>query len=345
MDTLELSIDDLDPQSGSDEDLAALHELFAISELEDYPDDPPTPLAEAVGNWRNRSSFRKVRIWRARDGDRVVGLGELSLKYIEQNRHHAYVWVAIRPEWRRKGLAKRLLRPVVAAASEDGRTLLETWASLDGPGDACLTELGAKRAIIDRHSRLLIKDVDAEMLRSWVARAPERAADYSLVEWEGRCPEDLVEAFAELRGVMNTAPREELEEEDEILTPERLRETESTWEAQQWSWWIIAARHDPTGELAGYTELQFSHHRKDRIWQGDTGVVPAHRERGLGRWLKAAMLLRLMERRPEVEKVDTWNAGSNAPMLAINHALGFKLIKELAAWQIGLEELSGRLGD
>ena len=45
---------------------------------------------------------------------------------------------------------------------------------------------------------------------------------------------------------------------------------------------------------------------------------------GLGRWLKASTALRLMSERPDVRFIETWNAGANEPMLAINRAMGFR---------------------
>ena len=71
--------------------------------------------------------------------------------------------------------------------------------------------------------------------------------------------------------------------------------------------------------------------------QNDTGVDPAHRERGLGRWLKADMLRRVLAERPGIELVETWNAGSNAPMLAINHELGFRLARVSGNWQADID--------
>ena len=54
-----------------------------------------------------------------------------------------------------------------------------------------------------------------------------------------------------------------------------------------------------------------------------TGVAPEHRCRGLATWLKAEMLARIRERYPQAKRVMTNNGTDNAPMLAINRALGF----------------------
>ena len=58
-------------------------------------------------------------------------------------------------------------------------------------------------------------------------------------------------------------------------------------------------------------------------YQQDTLVMREHRGHGLGLRMKAAGTLALMEGSPATTSVRTWNADDNAPMLAVNHALGF----------------------
>lgn len=65
-----------------------------------------------------------------------------------------------------------------------------------------------------------------------------------------------------------------------------------------------------------------------------TGVFPEHRSKGLGRWLKAAMLDKVLKEQPQVKVVRIGNADSNAPMLKINHEPGFKPYMASALWQV-----------
>ncbi len=96
--------------------------------------------------------------------------------------------------------------------------------------------------------------------------------------------------------------------------------------------WTVCARHDATGHFVGYTELSISHHRPWWARQGDTGVDPEHRRRGIGSWLKAHNALRLLRERPDVEYIETWNAVGNTPMLAINRAMGFEPVAVWRQW-------------
>jgi GNAT superfamily N-acetyltransferase len=180
-------------------------------------------------------------------------------------------------------------------------------------------------------------------MQLWVKRAEERASEYELLYLPSPIEEEHLKAFCELQFVMNTAPAEDFEEEDQVITPEIWRDIEVKEEARARDVLTYVARHKPTGALAGFTSVFCHRLQTDLVWQGDTGVDPAHRNKGLGRWLKATMALQLRSEYPDVQRIDTYNAGSNAPMLGINIEMGFKPIMIETVWQGGLVTLRRNL--
>jgi hypothetical protein len=56
------------------------------------------------------------------------------------------------------------------------------------------------------------------------------------------------------------------------------------------------------------------------------------------------MLERIRDERPEVRRVRTGNAFSNAPMLAINDALGFMVVSTRTEWQAEVDDVLRTLG-
>ncbi len=84
--------------------------------------------------------------------------------------------------------------------------------------------------------------------------------------------------------------------------------------------------------------------RAEILNQGATGVFPNYRNKGLGRWLKAAMLDKILRERTQVKYIRTGNADSNAPMLKINHELGFKPYISRCVWQIETAKVLEYLG-
>jgi mycothiol synthase len=332
-----VTIEELDPASVDGADLAALTELETVEERELAPDDPPVPVSELADQLRIVPAFEERWLWVARDPDgRLLGRARLDVEHREDNQHLAELWLVDRPDARRRAIGRRLLEVAVERARAEGRTTLMGEAVLGREGEAAARALGAELALVNRISRLHTAGLDRALLEAWVARAAERAAGYSLLSFDGGCPDDLLEPFAALMAVMNTAPRGDMDMEDEVFTPELIREFEASMRDRGTRIWTVVAREDATGELAGYTALFFKKHRPWHVEQGDTGVDPAHRNKGLGRWLKAVNLLRLLDQHPEARFVDTENAGSNEPMLNINVALGFRRLADTCCVQLKL---------
>jgi GNAT superfamily N-acetyltransferase len=247
------------------------------------------------------------------------------------------------PEARRQGIGTELLGRIAEAAALDGRTILGGGTIESSAGDEFCKALGFETKATERKSRLSIADLDRGMLERWIERAAERGADYELFGFDDRCPDDVLEPYIALYDVTNTAPRDDLDMEDEVMTPERWREQEEKAIAKGDSCWILLARHRETGELAGFTQFFFAPYSEDVAWQGWTAVHPGHRDKGLGRWLKAANAIRLLDERPAVQHVDTWNAFSNAPMLGINIEMGFKLLRGYNDWQASTERVTSNV--
>jgi len=337
-------IEPVDPTTAPEADLLAVHALVVALELEALPDVPVPPAAHALAEYRREPAFRHRRWWVTREGLEVMGWASAVWNDLPENRNHCEIDVAVAAPVRGRGLGLALFSAVVEAASAWDVSLLDAYARVGGPGEPFLRRIGGERRQIERRSACLTADLDRSMLEAWVRRAGERSAAYSLVAWDGPCPDDLLPAVCDLWAVMNTAPRDDLDWDDEHITPDQWREREAANEAQGYDTWRLCARHDGSGELAGLTELHFPRHWPEMAYQGDTGVWPKHRERGLGRWIKAAMALRVLAERPAVSRIETWNAGGNQPMLSINEAMGFTGLENWGAWQVSVDQARAALG-
>jgi len=108
----------------------------------------------------------------------------------------------------------------------------------------------------------------------------------------------------------------------EAFEIEGRRAEERAHELKGWQWRTLVSQ-EPDGAISGITDTQYDPATPELVRQYFTGVAPAHRCRGLATWLKAEMLVRIRERYPQAKRVTTNNSTDNAPMLAINRALGF----------------------
>jgi len=146
---------------------------------------------------------------------------------------------------------------------------------------------------------------------------------------------------ARLHEVHNDAPRKSDAIAETRMTPARLRDSEQELFMRGNIRWTAYVRERPTGTLAGFTEVMWNPADPEQIEQGVTGVLLAYRKHGLGHWLKAAMLHKLIHEQPQpgVRVLRTGNAASNTAMLNLNHDLGFRTISADIWWQMSLAQV------
>lgn len=197
---------------------------------------------------------------------------------------------------------------------------------------------GANEAMSGAESRLLVTEVDWDMIQDWVDEGQKRSPDTSLLTFR-RIPDDLIEEFCKVcTETLNQQPMGELETKEIIITPDYLRHIEEELR-QMGTEWTIMVTKEPGGKISSLTEIRFNPDRPTFLSQGLTGVQETFRGRGLGKWVKAAMMLYVRETYPQVERLVTGNNTTNAPMLSINHRLGYKLHKVDISFQIKKSEL------
>ena len=338
------ALERVDAATAGDDVLRSVYAVATRIEREDVAEPPWEPESEWVAELRADAGIQDRADWLVRDAAGApVAAGHFYATRTGENTHRAKLIVRVVPEARRQGIGTELLRLAAAAASEAGRTVVQTWTTAAGPGAAFADRWGIVAEDHLELNRLRLADLDRTLLEGWLARAKERAGDHELVWWDGRCPDELRPSYAELRQVMNTAPQVS-DHVDEVFTLEKLDELEGVWTDARLPWWTVCARHRPSSRLVGYTELAFSDEEPSLAYQGDTAVDPAHRELGIGRWVKAAMLDRVLRERSAVQVIDTYNAGSNDAMIAINRALGFRVILHTERRRADLHDLVARLG-
>ena len=321
----------------------SVFELMVDAERELAPEDPPSLWDEHIERQRTRPSWSHREFVVAWDGDDPVGVAAADWETGESNLDLGGFDVVVRRDMRRNGIGRRLAAAAVQVLAANGRTNLHAGSWEGGPGEPFLAALGMESRLRERKSRCYIKDVDAQMLDDWVEGAVARRNGYSLLTWDGSAPDDCVERFAEIIHIMNTAPREGFEMEDDITTVEMIREHDAIADAAGLRRYVAVVRHDESGAFAGFTTIAVEKWHPEKAEQWGTCTDPAHRNQGIGRWLKAANAVRLLEQHPEIEFIDTWNAGSNRPMLNINEAMGFRPLRYWNNYQAPRAVIEGRL--
>ncbi|MFF2843508.1 GNAT family N-acetyltransferase [Paenarthrobacter sp. NPDC057981] len=343
------------PDTADAADFRAFHQLQRAHALELWGNlDRCATLAEAIQFWQG-NDYEERQVLLARLDGAVVGSGTLTLP-LSENTTTAGVDVLVDAGFRRRGFGSRILAVVEEQAVRRGRASFDAYCgeplapveagvellqAKSGSGGVPLAAASTSFALrhgysleqVETNSTLafpvpetLLRDLEADALRS--------SEGYSVVAWQERGPDHLVESFARLKSLMSTeVPIAGLGWEGEEWDVARVRQEESTWRASGVDTAVCVARRDDTGELAAYTVLTHREEAPSVIYQEDTLVAPGHRGHRLGMLVKVENLRRAKELWPDATSVMTWNAVENQHMLAINIALGFKPSGFEGEWQ------------
>ena len=325
-----------------------LAELYAVrGELhaEATPGDPRMPLAGEIASARHPPADEDGLVLTARDaGGAIRGYASCGWVNLPGWDHLLQAHVAVLPCARRQGLGRLLLDSAVDVAQRRGLRLVTGRTKDNVPaGAAFCAAMHARQAMVADENRLDLRGADRTLIARWLADGPRRAPAYRLLFVAGPTPPDLADEVASVLNVMNTAPRENLDVGDTLITPELVKQNDeamSAMGAERRAYYAVDAA---SGKFVGLTDITVRPELPDRVWVGDTAVDPAHRGQGLGKWLKAAITQHILDDLPAVRWVITWNAGSNEPMLAINHDLGFRAVAQYTTWQIPVAELRAQL--
>jgi GNAT superfamily N-acetyltransferase len=310
-------------------------EVWAAGERLDRPDDSPRPAREHVALGR-----ALVTPGGSRDGTHraavvegaVAGALRLILPTLD-NPTVALVDVAVHPRFRRRGIGSALLAEGIALAAARGRSRFVS--EIDEPGP-----LTPGRAFALRHGwtcdlvetrRDLSLPVDEQRLSALEAEAVRAGAGYEVVVWRDRVPEEFLDDRALLLRRMTTdAPSGDVPTEEEHWDGPRVREHEATQIARGRT--VLSAGAVRDGRLVAFTDLQITPALPERAHQAGTLVLLEHRGHRLGARLKVAVLREVAAGFPAVRRITTYNFDGNAPMVAVNEALGFRPAGHLSTW-------------
>ncbi len=337
----------VDPRSAGPDFWTRFHRLRRARQAEERPDEPPEPDADVEREMKRDDPFDFRHYYEvSRDGEMAGWFHGETVK--PENPEHAtnkhLFWADgyVMEEHRRRGIAASLV-PVVADLMDGHGCSVLGLQSAQPSGRAFALWLGAAPKLVNVVSRLDLAAVDWTMLERWAEDGTRRSPQTRLEIHPGGVPESMWDDFApQFTAMFNTMPLEELDLGDMIFTPERLR----VWaERRRLSGQVLHSvlTREPDGVISGVTETLWAPYRPALVYQEFTGVRPDQQGRGLGKWIKAAMLLHLRQVYPDLRWVVTDNAQSNAAMLGINRAMGFQGFREEVDYQVSRAGLERRL--
>lgn len=334
-----LSVVELDPRD--ERGYAAWFAVLDASERHVRPDEPGWLLREqrsmSLAGVGPDPDTAMLHVAATADG-RTVGAARLELPR-RDNLHLCELTLAVAPEVRRRGVGRALVEQVERLAREQGRTTVLGYCDevpgQEGRSGSRQAARALGYAVVQTEVR---RDIDLPLPAERVAHLESTcrpyAADYAVQTWHDASPDALVDDLAELQRQMSTdAPKDEADWREEVWDAARLRRDERLALDMDRSWVGAAAVHVPSGRVVAFTCMGWPNAEPSRAHQWETLVSRPHRGHRLGLLVKLAGLQELSARSPRTRFVSTWNARENAPMIAVNDALGARTNGEQIAVQ------------
>ncbi|GGP18598.1 GNAT family N-acetyltransferase [Nonomuraea glycinis] len=304
------------------------HDAF-VAAMEGVP-GPQVPVARFRQEVGEGGPGARTESWVVvEDGQVVAGYGLGFPRY--DNAHVGVLFpLVVRPERRRQAMGSALLAHALGRLRADGRRLLLAETPTEGVGARFALARGCTAGVVLARRVLDLRKVDWDAFERMIPHSE----GYHLERWTGPTSPELLPDLATVMNGMNDAPRD-ADVEAMNIPLERVRTGEQRTRDGGDDCYTILARRTSDGAPAGYTRVFLRADREDD-WahQGDTTVLRQHRGHHLGLLLKLTNLFWLREREPHLDHVITWNATSNAHMLAINEAIGFELLDEWNEWRL-----------
>ena len=322
------------------------HAYRRIRHEESRPDDPLRPDDVEETRLKRDSLFDiDYQYEMARDGALLSWFWGSTAKPgtpgYEANKHLFWGDLFVHPDHRRQRIGASWLPTVLELMDRHGCTVAGFEAEEDS-GHAFLKWVGAEAKLTGAENRLKIADVDWSLMRRWVDEGPKRSPQTRLEVYDGPIPEAMLDDFApQLTNMLKTIPFESLDIGEILVTPEHIRDSDARFALTGVLQHTVLTR-EPNGVMSSMTDICWDPSRPTIVEQRFTGVRPDARGRGLGKWIKAKMLTHMHELYPMAEWVVTDNAGSNAPMLAINTKIGFKQFRAGSEYQVSRDTLAAR---
>ncbi len=278
------------------------------------------------------------------DAGELAALG-LAMWWVDgTNPHLVFFQNLVRPDLRRQGLGRQVLRRILHIAKERGRSMLIADIMDTVPaGETFATQVGADLGIKEHVNVVAVSDLDIEMLERWVTEGPARAEGYVLLAWTDGYP---VEHHGEIARLFVMAD-EDMPFDDAAFDPQ-AETAETVKERLDRSDGVIerttsVVRHIASGAIVGFSEVVMVQRGSPTLSTTLTVVDRDHRGHAIGKWIKADAILRGVGRYPGVTHIETENAFSNAPMLGINDAVGFRPEHTLMAYQATVDTVQAYL--
>lgn len=230
-------------------------------------------------------------------------------------------------------LLKLVLKEYLAIDPDHGFLAISSKnGEYDYLGEKLNGEIGTNQV----HYELLKENIKKEVVEDWVKTYPAKFPDYTLKFYED-IPDELLDEYCEVfTELLLEMPANSMLNEPRVY-PEKIKENQErnkTTNHTSYRYLIF----DEKNRLIAKTNVAIDKNKPQAMHQYMTGTKKEYRCSGLGKWMKGAMILKLVADFPEFEKITTETHIENHGSKSISEQMGYKQIALFKEYKVTREK-------
>jgi GNAT superfamily N-acetyltransferase len=253
---------------------------------------------------RAKPPYGPEKVWVARAADgryaAIAWLERCPRSMVHASRACS-VLIGVHPAFRRRGLAKALIRELAAYADQRGYEMIESIWKNDQTRSFAGHLRGPSSAPADGH-RLRLADTPWPLMHRWIDQGRKRSTGARIEEYHDVLPAEVSDEYVAAWTYLQSHDAPGSIQTRRADSTARWREQERRRRANGEQWLSLVMR-DAGGQIGALLESIYNPAAPTVILVRVCGVLEGYSGRGLRKWLQAELLLRIRERLPQVAHV------------------------------------------
>lgn len=284
--------------------------------------------ARAIDGAWDWSRYERVRVVAVDEEDAPLGYGEIHHEPARFEPRRYFVRLAVEPRMRRRGIGAAIWTQLAAELAERHAAVADVWARDHTACVDFLTERGFRE--VTRAYRQ-VRAVATAPLPTPASREQLAAAGVRIVALAELAAADR-DALAKAHALHSASRIDQPSLGPVTAVPFAQWKRENVDDALALPDAYFVAVVD--GEYFGQSNGRRVESADDVLEIGVTGVMPAHRRRGIGRALK--LQLHAYARAHGFREIHTSTTRDNVAMVALNTSLGYAIVESSGGYELAL---------
>jgi len=273
-------------------------------------------------------------------GDRAIGYFMFDIRLKEDpNRRYVYL-----RDYLIEDLDTRLLKKIcLEFVLYDPKSKFLVIKSIDGQYDYLEKEMHAEIADYQERFELKVENAKMDIINNWFETYSEKFNGFELRHYED-IPDTLLKEYCDVfLELLDDMPDESKIYDFSGINPKKIKAQQIHFRKYNQCSYRYLVFND--SKLIAKTNVSLNKKKPKIMYQYMTGVLKKYRKKGIGKWLKAVMFIRLTQDFPGLKILKTQIHANNIPSQKLSLQMGYEKVGYLKEYLISKKTIEKFLSD